>query len=455
MNSEIFREYDIRGMVGTDLTDEVVTQLGQGIGTKMRRQGLVRVSVSRDVRLSSEGFSKALISGLRSTGVDVVDLGLTATPILYYSLFSLDVEGGIMITGSHNPPEFNGFKVAIGDSTIHGKEIQEIREIIEGGMFAKGEGRLLEENIVPAYLEMIKERIKFGKKLKVVLDAGNGVGGMFAPQLIRDLGCEVVELYCEPDGHFPNHFPDPTVEKNLLDLIKKVKEEKADVGIAYDGDADRIGVVDEKGGIIWGDQLMVIFAREILSRKKGARIVFEVKCSQNLPKDIEKHGGVPVMSATGHSLIKNKMKEVGAELAGEMSGHIFFSDGYHGFDDAIYASCRLLQILSNSDQTISDMLADLPKTFTTPEIRIDCPDSEKFNIVADMTKELKEKYNVVDVDGARVIFEDGWGLIRASNTQPILVLRFESLTPEGLERMRGLFYNKIKNYPVFVDLKPF
>ncbi|MFH1994889.1 MAG: phosphomannomutase/phosphoglucomutase, partial [Nitrospinota bacterium] len=270
MNSEIFREYDIRGMVGTDLTDEVVTQLGQGIGTKMRRQGLVRVSVSRDVRLSSEGFSKALISGLRSTGVDVVDLGLTATPILYYSLFSLDVEGGIMITGSHNPPEFNGFKVAIGDSTIHGKEIQEIREIIEGGMFAKGEGRLLEENIVPAYLEMIKERIKFGKKLKVVLDAGNGVGGMFAPQLIRDLGCEVVELYCEPDGHFPNHFPDPTVEKNLLDLIKKVKEEKADVGIAYDGDADRIGVVDEKGGIIWGDQLMVIFAREILSRKKGA-----------------------------------------------------------------------------------------------------------------------------------------------------------------------------------------
>ncbi len=455
MNPLIFREYDIRGMVGKDLTQDVVREIGRGYGTMMRNLGKRHITVGRDNRLSSKDFRDAIVEGILSTGIDVTDCGLIPTPLLYFSLFHLPVDGGVQITGSHNPPEFNGFKLGVGKTTIHGKEIQHVREIIESGKLSQGKGTLKEYDIITPYLEMVKSKIKLNKKLKVVIDGGNGTSGLIAPKLLRDLGCEVTELYCNLDGNFPNHFPDPTVVKNLTDLIKKVKSEKADVGIGYDGDADRIGVVDNDGNIIWGDQLMIIFARDILKRKKGAKVVFEVKCSQNLGNDIKKHGGIPIMWAAGHSLIKDKMLKENAEFGGEMSGHIFFKDGYFGFDDAIYASLRLLLILSNTNQKITEMLADVPKTFTTPEIRVDCPDEEKFDVVKKITADFKKEYDVIDIDGARVIFDGGWGLIRASNTQPVLVVRFEAETEEKLEDYKNIVYKKLKEFPALKDLKPF
>ena len=455
MNPLIFREYDIRGMVGKDLTHDVVREIGRGYGTMMRNLGKKHITVGRDNRLSSKDFRDAIVEGILSTGINVTDCGLIPTPLLYFSLFHLPVDGGVQITGSHNPPEFNGFKLCVGKTTIHGKEIQHVREIIESGKLSQGKGILKEYDIITPYLEMVKSKIKLNKKLKVVLDGGNGTSGLIAPKLLRDLGCEVTELYCNLDGNFPNHFPDPTVVKNLTDLIKKVKDEKADVGIGYDGDADRIGVVDNEGNIIWGDQLMIIFARDILKRKKGAKVVFEVKCSQNLGNDIKKHGGIPIMWAAGHSLIKDKMLKENAEFGGEMSGHIFFKDGYFGFDDAIYASLRLLLILSNTNQKITEMLADVPKTFTTPEIRVDCPDEEKFEIVKKITADFKKEYDVIDIDGARVIFNGGWGLIRASNTQPVLVVRFEAETEEKLEDYKNIVYKRLKNFKPLKDLKPF
>ena len=455
MNPLIFREYDIRGMVGKDLTHDVVREIGRGYGTMMRNLGKKHITVGRDNRLSSKDFRDAIVEGILSTGIDVTDCGLIPTPLLYFSLFHLPVDGGVQITGSHNPPEFNGFKLCVGKTTIHGKEIQHVREIIESGKLSQGKGILKEYDIITPYLEMVKSKIKLNKKLKVVLDGGNGTSGLIAPKLLRDLGCEVTELYCNLDGNFPNHFPDPTVVKNLTDLIKKVKDEKADVGIGYDGDADRIGVVDNEGNIIWGDQLMIIFARDILKRKKGAKVVFEVKCSQNLGNDIKKHGGIPIMWAAGHSLIKDKMLKENAEFGGEMSGHIFFKDGYFGFDDAIYASLRLLLILSNTNQKITEMLADVPKTFTTPEIRVDCPDEEKFEIVKNITADFKKEYDVIDIDGARVIFNGGWGLIRASNTQPVLVVRFEAETEEKLEDFKKILYQRLNKFPALKSLKPF
>ena len=455
MNPLIFREYDIRGMVGKDLTHDVVREIGRGYGTMMRNLGKKHITVGRDNRLSSKDFRDAIVEGILSTGIDVTDCGLIPTPLLYFSLFHLPVDGGVQITGSHNPPEFNGFKLCVGKTTIHGKEIQHVREIIESGKLSQGKGTLKEYDIITPYLEMVKSKIKLNKKLKVVLDGGNGTSGLIAPKLLRDLGCEVTELYCNLDGNFPNHFPDPTVVKNLTDLIKKVKDEKADVGIGYDGDADRIGVVDNEGNIIWGDQLMIIFARDILKRKKGAKVVFEVKCSQNLGNDIKKHGGIPIMWAAGHSLIKDKMLKENAEFGGEMSGHIFFKDGYFGFDDAIYASLRLLLILSNTNQKITEMLADVPKTFTTPEIRVDCPDEEKFEIVKKITADFKKEYDVIDIDGARVIFNGGWGLIRASNTQPVLVVRFEAETEEKLEDFKKILYQRLNKFPALKSLKPF
>jgi len=455
MNPLIFREYDIRGMVGKDLTHDVVREIGRGYGTMMRNLGKKHITVGRDNRLSSKDFRDAIVEGILSTGIDVTDCGLIPTPLLYFSLFHLPVDGGVQITGSHNPPEFNGFKLCVGKTTIHGKEIQHVREIIESGKLSQGKGILKEYDIITPYLEMVKSKIKLNKKLKVVLDGGNGTSGLIAPKLLRDLGCEVTELYCNLDGNFPNHFPDPTVVKNLTDLIKKVKDEKADVGIGYDGDADRIGVVDNEGNIIWGDQLMIIFARDILKRKKGAKVVFEVKCSQNLGNDIKKHGGIPIMWAAGHSLIKDKMLKENAEFGGEMSGHIFFKDGYFGFDDAIYASLRLLLILSNTNQKITEMLADVPKTFTTPEIRVDCPDEEKFEIVKKITADFKKEYDVIDIDGARVIFNGGWGLIRASNTQPVLVVRFEAETEEKLEDFKKILYQRLNKFPALKSLKPF
>jgi phosphomannomutase/phosphoglucomutase len=368
------------------------------------------------------------------------------TPLTYFALFHLEPDGGIMITGSHNPPEFNGLKLCQGKRSLHGKEIQEIRRIIEEGSFSSGFGFQESYDAITPYLRMVKEKIKLERKLKVAVDCGNGCGGIFAPQLIRDLGCEVIELYCDVDGTFPNHHPDPTVEKNMRELIDTVKREKADVGIAYDGDADRIGVVDDTGSILWGDQILLFFARDILSRNPGAKIIFDVKCSQNLPDDIKIHGGIPLINATGHSLIKQRMIDEKALLAGEMSAHIFIGEDYFGYDDAVFASCRLLQAVSRSKVPLSKMMADVPKTFTTPEIRVPCPDEDKFMVVKDVTDYFKEHYEVVDIDGARILFDKGWGLIRASNTQPVLVLRFEALDESSLEEYKSIVREKLNTY---------
>lgn len=444
VNGRIFRQYDVRGIVGHDLTPGVVEQLGKGYGSHMVALGKKRVSVGYDARPSSPGFRDVLIEGILSTGLEVVDVGMLPTPTLYFSLFHLDVEGGVMITGSHNPPEFNGFKLAVGRSTIYGAEIQKIRQIIEAADYTRGTGRLEHQDVKPAYLTTLKERIgPFHKKLKVIVDAGNGVAGMFCPELLRDLGAQALGLYCEVDGTFPNHHPDPTVPANLTDLISKVLEEKADLGVAYDGDGDRLGVIDEQGNIIWGDQLLILFSREVLARHPGAPIIFEVKCSQALGEEIERAGGVPLMWRTGHSFIKKKMKEENSPLAGEMSGHLFFADEYYGYDDAIYASLRLARLLSRSDKTISEMLADVPKYYSTPEIRVDCPDEEKFRVVTVLAEYFKERYEVIDVDGARILFGDGWGLVRASNTQPVLVLRFEARTPERLHEIKQIVLSKL------------
>ena len=444
INPQIFREYDIRGVVNKDLTPDIVRKIGQGFGTLMTRSGRRDLVVGRDGRLSSKDFAEALIEGLISTGCNVVDIGLCPTPVYYFSIFHLDKNGGMMVTGSHNPPEFNGFKVSVGKSTIFGKEIQNLRGLIEKGKFVTGKGDVSEMEIVQPYQDYIRKNIHAGKRMRVVIDAGNGTAGVVAGPLLRDLGCEVEELHCEVDGRFPNHFPDPTIPGNLKDLIERVKKTRADVGMGYDGDGDRIGVVDEQGNIIWGDQLMILFSREILKRKKGSAFVAEVKCSQNLFDDIEKHGGKATMWKTGHSLIKEKMKEEKAALGGEMSGHIFFADRYFGYDDAIYASCRLIELLSGKDQKLSQLLNDVPKTFITPEIRIDCADEIKFKVVETVKEALRKDYPVIDVDGVRVKFEDGWGLVRASNTQPVLVLRFEALTQDRLNWMKDLIEKKVE-----------
>jgi phosphomannomutase/phosphoglucomutase len=444
INPQIFREYDIRGVVDRDLTLAIVKRLGQGFGTSMIQRNKLNLVVGRDGRLSSESFAEALIEGLLSTGCNVTDIGLCPTPAYYFSIFHLDKDGGIMVTGSHNPPEFNGFKVSVGKSTIFGEEIQNLGRLVEKGEFSSGKGSLQKEEIIRPYQDYIRKNIKLEKPLKVVIDAGNGTAGVVAGPLLKDLGCEVEELYCEVDGRFPNHFPDPTIPGHLKDLIGRVKKTRADVGIGYDGDADRIGVVDDQGNIIWGDQFMILFSREILKERKGATFVAEVKCSQNLFNDIEKHGGKAIMWRTGHSLIKEKMRDEKAVLGGEMSGHIFFADRYFGYDDAIYASCRLVELLSKTDKKLSQLLSDVPKTFITPEIRVDCPDEIKFRVVETVREALRKDYPVIDVDGARVKFEDGWGLVRASNTQPVLVLRFEAPTENRLQEIKGLVEDKVQ-----------
>jgi phosphomannomutase/phosphoglucomutase len=446
MNPDIFRQYDIRGIVGTDLTPETVTLIGKAIGTYIRRQGGNRLTLGWDIRNSSIQFREILGSAFTSTGCDVIDIGMVPTPAAYFSLHHLNPDGGVMITGSHNPSEFNGFKISHGTHSLYGDKIQHLKELIENNDFETGEGKIEEANINEAYLNSICEKIKFERPVKVVVDGGNGCFGILGPELLKRLGLEPVELYCKPDGNFPNHHPDPTVPEYLQDLIAKVKSENAELGIGFDGDADRIGVIAENGDIVWGDQLLVLFARDILKSNPGATIIGEVKCSQTLYDDIEKHGGTAVMSAAGHSLIKKKMNETNALLAGEMSGHICFSDDYYGFDDSLYAACRILQIVASSKQSISEMLADLPKTSTTPEIRVDCPDNLKFKIVQDLTEHFRKDYKVVDIDGVRVNFEDGWGLVRASNTQPAIVLRFEASNPERLREVQEIFQKQMKKY---------
>ncbi|OPY74794.1 MAG: Phosphomannomutase/phosphoglucomutase [Syntrophorhabdus sp. PtaU1.Bin050] len=446
MNRVIFREYDIRGDVERDLTDPVVRSIGRAFATYMSERGKKNASIARDCRLSSEHFRNLVVEGMMEGGLNVVDIGLVPTPLFYYSLFNLDVDGGIMITGSHNPPTMNGFKVAFGKSTIFGEQIQYMGKLIVEERFVHGKGSYREyKGIVEDYYSFLRTNIKLEKPFKVVVDAGNGTGGAVAVPILREMGQKVTELFCDMDGHFPNHFPDPTVENNLKSLQETVLSEGADIGIGYDGDSDRIGVIDNKGNIIWGDYLMIIFAREILKSYRGASFVSEVKCSKNLFEDVKKHGGVPVMWKAGHSLIKQKMKETGALLGGEMSGHIFFADKFFGFDDAIYSSLRLLEIMGKEDRPLSTYLDDLPKTYSTPEIRIDCPEDVKFDVVERLTAYYKSKFKVIDIDGVRILLDDGWGLVRPSNTQPILVLRFEAQTREALERIQKMVMEDLEN----------
>jgi phosphomannomutase/phosphoglucomutase len=462
----IFREYDIRGTWGKDLTTDVAELIGRAYAIYLagrvpaKGRGL-KASVGRDVRESSRPLRDALIRGLTSSGIGCVDIGVAPTPLQYYSLHTLDVDGGVMITGSHNPPEYNGFKISVGKETIHGAAIQALKKVIKEDVLGKPAsgaalGAVEPLDIAPTYMDHVAGDIRLERTgpVKLVIDAGNGTAGPVAAPLLRRLGCEVVELYCEPDGRFPNHHPDPTVPENLEALIAAVKRERADLGVAYDGDADRIGVVDERGGIIWGDKLMVIFSGAILRERPGATIVGEVKCSQVMYDEIERMGGKAVMWKTGHSLIKARMKELGAAMAGEMSGHIFFADRYFGFDDALYASCRLVEILSrlraaDRNATISGLLSGLPRTHVTPEIRVDCPDDAKFKVIEDLDRAVGEGgagirvTDVIRIDGLRINFDGGWALVRASNTQPVLVLRFEATGRDVLEKAIGFIKGRL------------
>jgi phosphomannomutase/phosphoglucomutase len=436
----IFREYDIRGIAGKDLTEEVAAAVAGAYAAFLAERGMKgALAVGRDNRPSGEGLHRALVGGLLASGVDVVDVGVVPTPLAYWSQHNLAVVGGIQITGSHNPPEYNGFKLGLGTSSIYGADIQHIYELALAGKFPRGKGTLRGEQVIDRYIDDIAARVgKLRRALKVVIDCGNGAGALVAPKLFPKLGIKPRYLFCESDGTFPNHHPDPTVPKNLEALIAAVKQDQADIGIAFDGDADRIGVIDHTGEIIWGDYLLIIYARDALARTgKGQSIVFDVKASQALPETIEKAGGIPVMWKTGHSLIEEKMHQTHAPVAGEMSGHMFFAEGFYGFDDALYGAARLLRIVAESGKTVRDLLADVPRFVSTPEIRLDCPDDKKFGIVEEAQKYFGAKYKVNTVDGARVLFGDGWGLIRASNTQPVLVMRFEARTKEQLEKIQS------------------
>jgi phosphomannomutase/phosphoglucomutase len=444
MDQNIFREYDIRGIVGEQLNDEAVAILGKAIGTFFRDHGSRRIAIGYDTRESSPRFAGILTHSLNDADCDVVDIGMVPTPLLYHTVYTRDVDGGVMITGSHNPPDHNGFKICLGTSTLCGPQIQEIKAIAVNGEFASGSGSIRSLDVMDDYCKDIVSKIDMGsRKLKAVIDAGNGMGGVTSVPIYKSLGLELVELFTDPDPNFPNHHPDPTVTENLQDTINAVLADQADVGFAFDGDGDRIGVVDEKGRIMWGDELTVLLSRSILAERPGATIIGEVKCSQTLFDDIAKHGGKPLMSKAGHSIIKAKMKETGAVLAGEMSGHIFFADRFYGFDDAAYAGARVLEILSKTDRPLSELLSDLPRTFSTPEIRIDCPDAIKFQLVEEIADEFSKTNEVITIDGARIIFEHGWGLVRASNTQAILVLRFEADTAEDLSVIRQTVESRV------------
>lgn len=455
----LFREYDLRGIVGTELTEDLAEQLGRAYSTYASTRGVTTISLGRDGRLSSPVLHKALLKGLLAGGLNVIDIGVCTSPLLYFSLFTLPVGGGIMITGSHNAAEYNGFKICIGKTAIHGAEIQELRRVMEKGAFVSGEGRLSEHPIIPDYLAYIGNHFAHVKadRLHVVIDSGNGAASIVAKQALELLGCKVTGLYCDLDGRFPNHHPDPTVPENLSDLIQAVKDHHADVGIGYDGDADRIGAVDERGDILWGDRLLVLYSRDILAVQPGSTIISEVKASQSLYDDIANRGGRGLMWKTGHSLIKAKMKEESAVLAGEMSGHMFFADRYFGYDDAVYASCRLVEILAKSEQPLSALVSDLPPSAVTPEIRVDLPDTVKFDVVERVKKKFVECLNaqqglgpkklvlrdLITIDGVRAIFEEGWGLIRASNTQPALVLRFEAVSSSQLGIIQSLIEHEL------------
>ncbi|MDQ7843996.1 MAG: phosphomannomutase/phosphoglucomutase [Armatimonadota bacterium] len=450
----MFREYDIRGVVGKDLTPGVAEAVARGYAAYLRRQGAaeepIPVVVGRDNRESSPALRDAVVRGLLASGCRVVDVGTVITPVFYFARVHLGIDGGIMITASHNPPEFNGFKLAHGFGTLYGEEIQQIRLLAEQerGRPPRGGGSAETADVVPAYRAMMREKIRLGpRRLRVALDCGNGTASLIAPDVLRELGCEVLPLYCDSDPRFPHHHPDPVQAENLQDLIALVRSRRADVGIGLDGDGDRIGVVDDQGGIIWGDLLMILFWREILPKHPGTVGIVEVKCSQALYEEIERLGGRPIFYRTGHSLIKAKMREVGAVFTGEMSGHMFFADEYFGYDDAVYAAGRLLRILSHADRPLSRLMADVPRYNSTPEVRVDCPDEAKFGVVETLVQRFRRHHQVIDIDGVRVLFGHGWGLVRASNTQPALVVRAESRTPAGLREIKRSIETELSTFP--------
>ena len=434
----IFREYDIRGNADKDLNDEIANSIGKAYASWLIRAGVTTgITVGGDARLSTPRIKNALINGVLSTGLDVVDVGLVTTPMLYWSLIKFNFSGGVMITGSHNPADMNGVKLCFEHGTLYGSEIQNIRLIAEAESFEKGQGRLSHSDINNEYLNMLvsKFSLPFKRKFKVVCDSGNGAAGATAKKYFEMLGCECISLFDTPDGHFPNHHPDPQKRENLKTLIEHVKSEKADVGVAFDGDADRIGVVDDKGEVIFGDRLMALYWKEILKTHKGADVIVEPKCSMVLPETAKKFGGKPLYWKSGHSLMKAKMRELGALFAGEYSGHMFFADEFFGHDDAFYAAGRLLRIMSETGESLSRLMLSIPAYPSTEEIRIPCPDEEKFQITEKIAKKALEKYKCSTVDGVRILYPDGWGLIRASNTQPVMVVRCEGRNKEALEKI--------------------
>lgn len=454
VNETIFRMYDIRGIYGTELDEEFAYHLGRAFSTLLREGGGNTVAVGQDVRPHSVPLKEALIDGLRDGGVNVIDLSTVPTPLMYFSLFNIDVHGGLQVTASHNPPEYNGFKMNLGKDTVYGDMIQTIKEIIKNEKYSKTFEKGWHKNmdIVTPYIDWTTKNIKIESDIRVAIDTGNGTAGPLMEDLFDVFKIEYEGLYLEPDGTFPNHLADPTVVEFMKDLINLVKSGDFHMGIGLDGDADRIGIVDEHGNLIFGDKILAIFAGNILEKYPGATIIFDVKCSQGLVEFIKSKGGKPLMWKTGHSLLKAKLKETDAPLAGEMSGHIFFRDRFFGYDDAVYATMRLLEIISSSGKTVSQLLQEVPEYNSTPEIRVGCPDEHKFRVVADIVKYFKEKgYDVIDIDGARVQFEDGFGLIRASNTQPVLVVRCEGKTKEKLDEICDLIWNTLSMFPE-VDL---
>ena len=445
INPYIFREYDIRGKVAEDFPEHVVIKLGKAFGTFIKRAGGTEIAVSGDIRLTTPELIIQFKSGVLSTGVDVINLGILPTPVNYYSMFHLGVFGAVQITGSHNPPEFNGFKMSLNKKPVFGDDIQTLYALINNNDFDEGEGTEARYKILNEYNNMIKEKITIEKPMKVVMDCGNAAAAINAPEVFKSLGIELKELFCEPDGTFPNHHPDPTVEENLKDLINEMRTGEYDVGLAFDGDADRVGVVDEKGEILWADQLMSIFLPEII--ENGETILFDVKCSQALEDMINRHNGKPFMWKTGHSLIKQKMVELDCKFGGEMSGHIFFADDYYGYDDALYVAARLVQLLSRTERTLSELKAEIPVYYSTPEMRMEAENDEmKFMISNKAVEYFSQHYDCITVDGVRIKFGDGWGLVRASNTQPVIVCRFEANTPERRDEIMNIVLKKLSEF---------
>jgi len=453
LNPHIFRAYDVRGKIGSDINPEVFAQVGRAYATLIRRRGGRHIAVGQDNRTSSAGLKRGFIAGVRAAGVDVVDVGVVTTPILYFATAHWRLDGGANITGSHNPVEYNGVKmVHPGAAPLSEDEIQWLRTAVESNDFESGAGGLEERSPRDDYLDTVSKLVKLPRRMKVVADAGNGVAGLYAPELLRRIGCEVVELYCESDGNFPNHLPDPEDAANVVDLQKKVIETRADLGVAYDGDADRVGIIDERGRRHEADLILVLLARDLLTRHPGAKVVFDVKSSQSLVDEITRHGGVPVMWKTGHSHLKRKMREDGILLGGEVSGHMFFAENYYGVDDGLLASCKVIEIAARHAGPASTLFDSMEHLHTTPELKAMCPDAEKFRVVAELARELKQRYDTVDIDGARVNFPGGgWGLVRASNTNPYLTLRFEARSEAQIDAMKRELYGALRRYP-FVQL---